>query len=244
VTEWCDPDSVTFTLQSETEPIEGTGRFFLRPDDGTGCVMGFDLDVHATGTAAPMINALLKRFLADSSAPFLEALRERVVDEVGQPPEPPAHDRPGSDDAAPGATATPIARTVSPLSPPPSPRPLDMPAGPGVLILEYRAPRTAAFDQWWRERRWPALVADPAIDSIERLELTTTGPVADYRELIRTRELRATAAAHGDLASPAPDVEPLRPPYAARLLAPPRRSPSERLAAAARRARRRMGGGR
>jgi hypothetical protein len=82
VTAWRDPEDVRFRLESRSEPVHGNGRFYTGSDP-TGTVIGFELDLQATGSAAPMINALLKKYVAELSGPFLAALRQDLQEGGG-----------------------------------------------------------------------------------------------------------------------------------------------------------------
>jgi carbon monoxide dehydrogenase subunit G len=183
VTAWSDPEDVRFRLESRSEPVQGTGRFYTRSDQ-TGTVMGFELDLQATGSAAPMINALLKKYVTELSGPFLAALRQDL-EERGRAVE----DGP----------------VVS------------VPYGtPGVVIVEYRAPRTSQVEDWWRRTRLPALLGQSAVRSVRRLELTITGALAEYRELIETSDMAATITSEREALAGGPGVDLLRPPYGSR----------------------------
>jgi carbon monoxide dehydrogenase subunit G len=184
VKEWSDPDHVVFELDSRSEPVTGTGRFYTRTADGRGSIMGFELETHATGSAAPMINALLKRFVNEASAPFLRTLAVALSEH-----------RDAADDSP--------SRTLPP-------------GMPGVVIVEYRAPRTEAFDQWWRCTRLPKLRRDPYVHGFQRLEVAAGGNVVDYRELLESEDAAATLKSEHAFASECPDFELTRSPYAAR----------------------------
>lgn len=194
VTDWKEPDDVAFRFTSRTEPVEGTGRFYARPADGTGSVMGFALDVRASGTAAPMINALLKRTVPELSGPFLVALGRQLAGlpaagtdgdgdgqgpgdaAVGQPPVGgvPRADHRGAGGARSGAAVPP--RTA------------------GWVVVEYGAPRTEAFERWWQETRLAGLLRDPVVLGVDRYELIGSGATAGYRELLETADVASTLA--------------------------------------------------
>lgn len=209
VTEWSEPDDVVFRFTSRTEPVEGTGRFYARAGQDAGSVMGFELDVRATGTAAPMINALLKRAVPELSGPFLAALGEQLV----------------LDGGGDGVGAT-VRDTPA------------IPAGTrGCVVVDYRAPRTEGFERWWQDERAAALRQDAAVLRLDRYELLSNGGEADYRELIETTDLAATLALAGR-ADDAPDgFGLLRPPAPARRVGGWSPSPWRRLSARLTRAR-------
>src|SRR5262249_51709797 len=152
------------------EPVEGTGRFYTRdaPDGATGALMGFELEAHATGSAAPMINALLKKFVGEQSGPFLDALRAAIVAEAARPAEGGAEQT---------ATAT---ATVTP--------------GRGMVVVEYDAPRTDEVERWVTERYHPALRAQAAVRRVQRLELTRRGAEARFLEILDSSDAPATVA--------------------------------------------------
>lgn len=80
VMEWNEPESVVFALEGRTEPITGTGSFRTSSADSSDhCRVVFELDARASGAAAPMINALLERFLRERADDFLADLGSRIT---------------------------------------------------------------------------------------------------------------------------------------------------------------------
>ena len=186
VTKWSDPEDVVFEVKAKSEPVEATGRFYtLAAEGSSGSTMGFELESHATGTAAPMINALLKRFLADQSASFLASLGTAIGE------------------------ASPVARAKD------HPTAL-VPAGPGAVLVDYRAPRTAAFETWWKDD-WQRRLHDTGlVKGHRRYEVPSSGPIAEYREIVDVSDVRSVLGSLDSFDHEAPGIELLRPPYLAR----------------------------
>lgn len=79
VLEWNDPNDVTFRIKGKTEPVEGTGKFFSSEGETPRqSQIGFELAAEGRGPTAPMMNALIDRFLTEQSRNFLSALCRKL----------------------------------------------------------------------------------------------------------------------------------------------------------------------
>jgi carbon monoxide dehydrogenase subunit G len=160
VQEWNEPESVRFSLRGRTEPVAGSGRFFITPVDAATCRIGFELTADAKGPTAPMVNTLLDKFLSEQSGQFLRTLADRVGAEVGG-----------------GADQTPA----------------EFPTGPGTIVVQYQAPRTAEFEAWMHGPHYDDLLSQPAVTGVTRFErIGTTGAVGSYLALISSDDLATT----------------------------------------------------
>lgn len=186
VVEWSDPDFVRFSLKGRTEPVVGSGMCFAKPADSPGrSLVGFQLDAHATGPTAPMINLLLKKFVTEQSGPFLEKLAASI-DTLARNRLSAAEPAVAGAEPA-GAVATedlPHQAEAGAI--------VTMAQGPGSVIIRYRAPRTTDCERWLRENYLEPLWADTLLTGMRRLESVAAGSVGEYQEVLDTRDLAGT----------------------------------------------------
>lgn len=81
VSRWNEPEDVVFNLKSLNEPFGGRGRF-VTAATSAGTRLSFELELDAHGATAPMVNALIARYLDGSAAVFLDKIVERIAGEA------------------------------------------------------------------------------------------------------------------------------------------------------------------
>lgn len=217
VQEWNEPGEVRFALRGKTEPVTGTGRFSLKPTSDQATAMGFELTAEGRGPTAPLLNALLKKFVAEQSGPFLERLVAAMqrsggaaaaldsaataaavtADSVAPTPVPgtPATAAPVTPaNAAPDSAATSVAGSATAAAPSTSTAGGDeFPVGPGVIVVRYEAPRTRQFEEWLHGPHYDDLLGQPAVVRVSRFEqIGTAGPLGCYLALIHSSDLATT----------------------------------------------------
>ncbi len=79
ITEWREPSHVAFTLHGLEEPVTGEGTFSMEQVNDEDTSLSFSLTLTAAGSLAPVINVLLKTFMARVADQFIETLRERLL---------------------------------------------------------------------------------------------------------------------------------------------------------------------
>lgn len=165
VPKWNPPDEIMFQIEGRSEPVGGTGRFYLRPNGEHATTMGFELSLGARGPTAPMLNALVEKFVTNESGRFLDRLAEEIGRSSRSGTGKPATDRP----------------------------PSEYPTGPGAIVVHYQAPRSREFEAWLHGPHYDDLLGQPGVVRVSRFErIGTDEPLGSYLALIYSRDLATT----------------------------------------------------
>lgn len=78
VTEWEEPDRVSFTLKSETDPVEGSGGFVASETSCDQTSVELRLQIDSSGPLAGMMESMAKPVLARMQQSFIRAMTEDI----------------------------------------------------------------------------------------------------------------------------------------------------------------------
>lgn len=81
VTKWQEPDRVEFNLTGLNDKFEGTGYFAAEEVEAGQMtkITGF-LDITAAGATAPVVNAVLKKFVPDTARELTVNVANKIVE--------------------------------------------------------------------------------------------------------------------------------------------------------------------
>lgn len=83
ITEWREPNLVTFNLTGVSDNFKGDGYFEAeKVDDGSTTMTGY-LDITAGGAMGPMINSILKKFVPKTAEELTTAVANKIDEVVG-----------------------------------------------------------------------------------------------------------------------------------------------------------------
>lgn len=84
ITEWREPNLVTFNLTGMGENFKGDGYFEAeKVDDQSTNITGY-IDITAAGAMGPMINTILKSFVPQTAADLTNAIADEIKETMNK----------------------------------------------------------------------------------------------------------------------------------------------------------------
>ncbi len=85
ITEWREPDRVTFKLEGITERVTGNGTFLATPESPPeNTELSFKLAIHAGGLIGPVANVLMKPMLKPVATNMANNIAESIEKRLAQ----------------------------------------------------------------------------------------------------------------------------------------------------------------
>lgn|SRR5699024_9657245 len=84
ITEWKEPNLVTFNLSGLSDNFSGGGYFDAEKVDENSTKMTGYLDITARGAMSPMINKILKKFVPKTTEKLTISVANRMKEVVGE----------------------------------------------------------------------------------------------------------------------------------------------------------------